>query len=142
MELTRKCNKCGETKPHSLMVRTYGDSGYKDNIKPLCRVCKGIASTAYKARVRQMRDNPDMVVPVVPKKNPNIMMPVVSKKNTMSQEQLKSCGLTGYRGPRVRDPNEALPPRTSKMLGVFKPPVWQTRQGSDLSGIRSVGMPT
>ena len=127
MELTRKCNKCGETKPYSQMVKTGEGSGYKDNIKPLCKVCKNIEGKAYKAKMKQ--------------KNPDIMKPMVSK-NTTGKGRLESCGLTGYSGPRERGPNEALPPRTSKLVGVFKPPVWQIRAGSDLSSIRSVGMPT
>ena len=43
------------------------------------------------------------------------------KDGKLSQTQLKSCGLTGYTGPRKREKNEALPPQVNKMAGKFVP---------------------
>ena len=43
------------------------------------------------------------------------------KDGKLSQTQLKSCGLTGWTGPRKREPNEALPPQIDKMKGKFVP---------------------
>ena len=74
-------------------------------------------------------------------KNPNILLPMISK-NTMSKTQLKSCGLLGYQGARKRGENEATGPQISKLVGQYVPPAWNTRTGSDLSNIRSVGHPT
>jgi hypothetical protein len=75
-------------------------------------------------------------------KNPNIMALPMNGKNVLSFTQLKSCGLLGYKGPRQRSEHEALPPQVSKLEGRYTPPVWNTRAGSDLSNIRSVGYPT
>jgi len=33
--------------------------------------------------------------------------------------QKKSCGLTGYQGPRIREPNEATGQLINKMAGVY-----------------------
>jgi hypothetical protein len=43
------------------------------------------------------------------------------KDGKLSQTQLKSCGLTGYTGPRKREPNEAMPISVNKMKGKFVP---------------------
>jgi hypothetical protein len=47
----------------------------------------------------------------------------VKKKDfsEISYQQKKSCGLLGYQGKRVREPNEAPGQLVSKMEGIYKP---------------------
>jgi hypothetical protein len=52
------------------------------------------------------------------------------KDGKLSQTQLKSCGLTGYTGPRKWEPNEAMPISVNKMKGKYKPPEWSMRPGA------------
>lgn len=54
-------------------------------------------------------------------KRQNIMAPILNVRNTMSAEQLKSCGLMGWSGPRQRDSNEATGPQINKLAGKFVP---------------------
>lgn len=49
----------------------------------------------------------------------------------LSEKQRKSCGLMGYNGPRIREPNEATGPQISKMKGVYVPESWNLRPGAE-----------
>ena len=90
----KKCIRCDEFKPFSDLIP---DKRAKDGRRRLCHACKAIDTKKYHEQAN------------------------LRTKKVLSDKLIRSCGLTGYTGPRKREPNEATGPQINKMAGVYKP---------------------
>lgn len=85
-----------------------------------CRACVNLQKVDYKKRVKEK-------------------VAALQQANKLNPTQMKSCGLGGWTGPRVREPGEAPGQLISKMTGVYIP-ADQCQRNDGLKHIKSRGV--